>query len=256
MLTNEDVPLIVTCLLLTPSTTHAQSKLLITTSPRCLCQANVCLSVCCLLLLPSHADDKLSEMGLDIKAIQQQLSSGSLTSKAKTKTASTSNTTSTTSSSPAFDFTKMQTHGYCPQEVAAGQAAKARCLQAMAGVSDKVLQLISVTPAASLVEHGVYIRPFDSISADSFGSGRVVVMGDAAHPLRPTGQGYNQTVEDAYGLGVALAGSTSGGSIDLTRLQVGVTRSLPGPGGFKLRRQTPTANSPAAAGSSCCCSAW
>ena len=105
------------------------------------------------------------------------------------------------------------------QEVAAGQAAKERCLQALAGVSDKVLRLITVTPPASLVEHGVYIRPHDSVSADSFGRGRVVIMGDAAHPMRPTGQGYTQTVEDAYGLGVALAAS-NGSSIDLGRLQV------------------------------------
>lgn len=156
-------------------------------------------------------DDKLNEMGLDVKAIQQQLSSGSLTSKAAAQTAASSD----------LDYTQLQTHGYCAQEVAAGQAAKARCLQAMAGVSEAVLRLIAATPANSLVEHGVYIRPADSISADSFGRGRVVIMGDAAHPLRPTGQGYNQTVEDAYALGAALAsGGSSGAGIDLARLQV------------------------------------
>jgi 2-polyprenyl-6-methoxyphenol hydroxylase-like FAD-dependent oxidoreductase len=91
----------------------------------------------------------------------------------------------------------------------------------MAGVADSVLALIAATPAASLVEHGVYIRPADSMSPDSFGKGRVVIMGDAAHPLRPTGQGFNQTVEDAYALGAALARScSSGGDIDLARLQV------------------------------------
>lgn len=152
-------------------------------------------------------------MGLDVPAIQQQLSSGSLTSKAARATP--------TDMSNSPDFTQLQTHGYCAQEVAAGQAAKARCLQAMSGASEAVLALIAATPAATLVEHGVYIRPADSISADSFGRGRVVIMGDAAHPLRPTGQGYNQTVEDAHALGAALARSVSSdGDIDLARLQV------------------------------------
>jgi hypothetical protein len=72
------------------------------------------------------ADDKLSEMGLDPAAIKQQLSSGSATSKVQG------------SSAPE----PLQTNGYCAQEVAAGEAAKARCLQAMAGVSPAVLQLI------------------------------------------------------------------------------------------------------------------
>jgi 2-polyprenyl-6-methoxyphenol hydroxylase-like FAD-dependent oxidoreductase len=151
-------------------------------------------------------------MGLDVTAIQQQLSSGSITNKAARDT-HTNNTLQ--------DYTQLQTHGYCAQEVAAGQAAKARCLQAMAGVADSVLALIAATPAASLVEHGVYIRPADSMSADSFGKGRVVIIGDAAHPMRPKGQGFNQTVEDAYALGAALVNSgSSGGDIDLSSLQV------------------------------------
>lgn len=85
-----------------------------------------------------------------------------------------------------------------------------------------MLELINVTPASSLVEHGVYIRPAASISADSFGRGRVFIMGDAAHPQRPTGQGFNQAVEDAYGLGKALAGCSSGGAINLNTLQVSI----------------------------------
>jgi hypothetical protein len=67
-------------------------------------------------------------MGLDPAAIQQQLKSGSTTSKA-----SLASSSSSSSSSANVDFTQLQTHGYCPQEVAAGMAAKARCMQAMAG---------------------------------------------------------------------------------------------------------------------------
>jgi hypothetical protein len=54
-------------------------------------------------------------------------------------------------------------------------------------------------------------------------------MGDAAHPLRPTGQGFNQAVEDAHGLAAALAVRTAAGSaggIDCAALQVRVHKSL------------------------------
>jgi hypothetical protein len=87
-------------------------------------------------------------------------------------------------------------------------------------MSPKILELISVTPESTLVEHGVYVRPAASTSADSFGQGRVFVMGDAAHPMRPWGQGYAQAVEDAYALGLALGKGGSAGAIDLEGLQV------------------------------------
>jgi hypothetical protein len=68
-------------------------------------------------------------MGLDIAAIQKQLGSGSLTSKAAVSNSNGSNG----GSNGSTDYSQLQTHGYSLQEVAAGQAAKARCLQAMAG---------------------------------------------------------------------------------------------------------------------------
>lgn len=73
-------------------------------------------------------------MGLDVAAIQQQLKSGSVTSKASQAAHNGSNDTSNSRDGSAkVDYTQLQTHGYCPQEVAAGLAAKARCMQAMAG---------------------------------------------------------------------------------------------------------------------------
>jgi hypothetical protein len=90
-------------------------------------------------------------------------------------------------------------------------------------MSHKILELISVTPESTLVEHGVYIRPAASTSAESFGQGRVFVMGDAAHPMRPWGQGYTQAVEDAYALGRAVGKGGSAGGIDLESLQVKIT---------------------------------
>src|SRR5262249_6545303 len=45
-----------------------------------------------------------------------------------------------------------------------------------------------------------------------WGSGRVTLLGDAAHPLLPhTGQGAAQALEDAVALGLAMSGS---GAID------------------------------------------
>ena len=48
-------------------------------------------------------------------------------------------------------------------------------------------------------------------------AGRIVLVGDAAHPVRPTGQGLNQAIEDAYFLAHHLqqaAASASAGSSD------------------------------------------
>jgi hypothetical protein len=67
-------------------------------------------------------------MGLDVEAIRRQLSSGSVTSKASRQAAADSADTK-----GSRDYTQLHTHGYCPQEVEAGRAAKQRCLQAMAG---------------------------------------------------------------------------------------------------------------------------
>jgi hypothetical protein len=50
-----------------------------------------------------------------------------------------------------------------------------------------LLNIIAGTPGTCLVEHGIYVRPASDMAAAAYGSDRVVVMGDAAHPLRPTG---------------------------------------------------------------------
>lgn len=142
---------------------------------------------------------------------------------------STANADTGSCSSPQTsgkDYTTLQTQGYSAQETAAGEAAKTRCLQVLSGVWEPILDLVQATPPASLVEHGVYTRPASSMSPDCFGKGRVVIIGDAAHPLRPTGQGLNQTLEDAWGLGKALShpnsSSSVGGSDGGSREQDGV----------------------------------
>lgn len=202
--------------------------------------------MCWLLLLSVFADAKLKDLGLSSEAIRQQLyansRSSTTSSKAPTSAAadspssspppgsskqpatttaqrsdvdSTVSISSPTTTNSESDYTALQTQGFSAQESAAGAAAKARCLQVLSGFWQPLLNLVQATPTASLVEHGVYTRPAASMNPDSFGKGRVVIIGDAAHPLRPTGQGSNQTLEDAWGLGKVLqescAGSCGGG---------------------------------------------
>eukprot|EP00775_Hariotina_reticulata_P007371 gene7371-7581_t len=107
--------------------------------------------------------------------------------------------------------------GFTQQDVAKGEAARHNCLQALAGFMPEVLQLVANTPPGSLVEHGVYIRPASDMAPEAYGRGRVVILGDAAHPLRPTGQGLNTTLEDAYQLAAALM--HGGSDIDVEAVQ-------------------------------------
>ncbi|HYH99343.1 FAD-dependent monooxygenase [Hyalangium sp.] len=62
--------------------------------------------------------------------------------------------------------------------------------------------LIEKTPAASIVRTDIHDRP----PVQSWGRGRVVLLGDAAHPMTPNmGQGGGQAVEDAAVLARCLA---------------------------------------------------
>jgi hypothetical protein len=135
-----------------------------------------------LLLMPTapclYADDKLLEQGLDPALLLEHLRT-----RGSGSSSSSSNAQQYNSDSAALD-----TQGYSAQDAGRGEAARARCLQAMAGFSDSVLGMISGTPGTCLVEHGIYVRPAAAMTAAAYGSGRVVVMGDAAHPLRPTGE--------------------------------------------------------------------
>jgi hypothetical protein len=74
----------------------------------------------------------------------------------------------------------------------------------MAGFNSTFLEIIGGTPGTCLVEHGIYVRPAAAMTAAAYGSGRVVVMGDAAHPLRPTGE-----LAQLQAVYFALAGESS-----------------------------------------------
>jgi hypothetical protein len=87
------------------------------------------------------------------------------------------------------DDAPLDTQGYTSQVREKGEAAKARCLQVLAGFNQAFLTVVQDTPGEALVEHGLFIRPADKMSAGAYGKGRVVILGDAAHPVRPTGEG-------------------------------------------------------------------
>jgi 2-polyprenyl-6-methoxyphenol hydroxylase-like FAD-dependent oxidoreductase len=86
-----------------------------------------------------------------------------------------------------------------------GAAAKERMLAAFAPLAPAMRALVAATNPAVVVEHGLYIRPAERMTESAFGAGRVAIVGDAAHPVRPTGQGFNLAAEDAYFLAAKLA---------------------------------------------------
>ena len=51
----------------------------------------------------------------------------------------------------------------------------------------EVLKIIEATPADTVLEHGTYTRPAEAIPNDGWGRGPITLLGDAAHPMRPTG---------------------------------------------------------------------
>lgn len=48
-----------------------------------------------------------------------------------------------------------------------------------------VMDLIDATDESTILEHNMYVRHPVSLSQGHWGQGRVTLVGDAAHPLRP-----------------------------------------------------------------------
>lgn len=79
---------------------------------------------------------------------------------------------------------------------------KSRVLTEFAGWAEPVQEIIHITPGDRIVE-----RPIcDRLPLPSWSSGKVTLLGDAAHPIVPAlGQGANTAFEDAWELSQCLA---------------------------------------------------
>ena len=71
-------------------------------------------------------------------------------------------------------------------------------------------ELVANTPSDRMPQVSFH----DRARAAHWGNGRVLLAGDAAHPMVPNfGQGANQAIEDAYAIGLGLAAQQSGAGL-------------------------------------------
>ena len=64
-----------------------------------------------------------------------------------------------------------------------------RCLKVVGDhYSQELLHTMKSTDPSAVLEHGTYVRPPEALPEDGWGKGRCSLLGDAAHPLRPTGE--------------------------------------------------------------------
>lgn len=50
-----------------------------------------------------------------------------------------------------------------------------------------LVSLMRQTDPSTVAEHGIFTRSAESYPEQRWGKGRVTLIGDAAHPVRPTG---------------------------------------------------------------------
>jgi hypothetical protein len=62
-----------------------------------------------------------------------------------------------------------------------------RCLKVFEGYPEAFLEVVRETDPRAVAEHGIFTRQAEALPADGWGRGRVTLIGDAAHPVRPTG---------------------------------------------------------------------
>ena len=60
-----------------------------------------------------------------------------------------------------------------------------RCIKVWGEGCKLVMDLIDATDESTILEHNMYVRHPVSLSQGHWGEGRVTLVGDAAHPLRP-----------------------------------------------------------------------
>ena len=89
-----------------------------------------------------------------------------------------------------------------PGQILAPEERKAALMQRFGGWADPATHLIELTPQDAILQNDIY----DFAPLAAWGSGRVVLLGDAAHATTPNmGQGAGQALESAVVLGDCLA---------------------------------------------------
>lgn len=84
-------------------------------------------------------------------------------------------------------------------------AMKTRLLDLFRGWHEPITALLQASDAAAILHNDIYDRD----PVDRWGSGRVTLLGDAAHPMTPNlGQGACQAIEDALVLASRVAGAS------------------------------------------------
>ena len=74
---------------------------------------------------------------------------------------------------------------------------------------DPIPAILETADAAAILRNDIYDRD----PLDRWGSGRITLLGDAAHPMTPNlGQGACQAIEDALVLARCLAGGSDAGA--------------------------------------------
>ncbi len=62
-----------------------------------------------------------------------------------------------------------------------------RCMVLFKDHPEVLVSLMRQTDPSTVAEHGIFTRAAESFPAQRWGRGRVTLVGDAAHPVRPTG---------------------------------------------------------------------
>ena len=84
--------------------------------------------------------------------------------------------------------------------------AKSRVLNQIAEWGKPLRSLVEETPSERILEGGIC----DRLPIDSWSKGRVVLLGDAAHPMAPAaGQGANSSFEDAWVIADCLSNASN-----------------------------------------------